>query len=435
MTAFDQFERRLPALLDDLAVTRMPDYADVLLARTAATRQRPGWTFLERWIPMSALTRRLAAAPQVPLRLAVVFAILVAAAIVGAIVAGSFTPHRPAPFGPAANGQIAYVDGTGRVLVGDPVTGQSKVVVNGGDNNRLAFSPDGSRLAFTRPAPGGALDLLVADADGSHLITITPSAIAAPAFIAWAPRGDQIVAVDVTGTLLSFDASRKAAPTNLSEKLGIGSIQIGSGHDDQTAHVFRPPTGDELLFVSHSGGTRLQAARLDGTGVRTLLVPASLGPGYVTLTGAQWSPDGSRVVVMAESLDTTSHLFVLDADGGNVLPLRGLSSDPRDDQAHPLWSPNGTQIGFQHWYRHATDAGVDVNPIEVVDLATGQIHEIGPTLLNGATWAWSPDGLSILELPADPPGDGHLLIVNVATGVVTRTSWIMSDLNWQRTAR
>jgi hypothetical protein len=430
MTAFDRFEQRLPDLLDDLAVARMPDYADVLLARTAATRQRPGWTFPERWIPMSALTRRLAAAPQVPLRLAVVVALLAVAALIGALVAGSLTPHRPAPFGPAANGQIAYIDGTGRILAGDPITGQSTVVI-GGSNSRVAYSRDGSRIAFLR-ASAGQFDLAVADADGSHVKTVSAAPIEAPTFMAWTPRGDQIATTNSRGQLLLFDASKAAEPTDLSQKLGV--VQVGSGNNDQTAHVFRPPVGDELLFVSDGARPLLRTAHLDGTNLQTLLDPTSLGLGYATLKGAQWSPDGSQILVMvATNGDSPYHLYLMDADGGHVHPLSSLSTVALADEAHAQWSPNGTQIAFQHWSRNP-DADQGFFGIAVVDVATGTLRNLGPTLINGAAWAWSPDGLSILELPAAPPGDGHMLIINVGSSVVQTAPWAnVSEINWQRT--
>jgi dipeptidyl aminopeptidase/acylaminoacyl peptidase len=434
MTAFDRFEQRLPALLDDLAFAQTPDYTDDLLARTAATRQRPGWTFPERWLPMSTITQRFAAAPRVPLRLAVAVALLLVAAIAGALIAGSFATHRPAPFGPATNGQIVYLDEAGQILSGDPVTGQSALVINGTGNRRITFSRDGSRLAFLRTAPGGTFDLVVADADGSHVKTVSPTPIFAPSFMAWAPRGDRIAMIDSTGKLLLFDVSGGAEPIDLSRKLGVSTISIGSGNNDQTTHVFRPPNGDELLFVTNGTGARLQTAHLDGTGLRTLLDPASLGLGS-SLMGAQWSPDGSQVVVMVSANNDGSpyHLYLVDADGGNVRPLSSLSSVPLADQGHPMWSPNGTQIAFQHWLREVGE-GEGFYPIGVVDVATGQLRDIGPTLINGATWAWSPDGLSILELPAAPSGDGHFLIVNVATGRTNQSPWIASDMNWQRTA-
>ncbi len=45
-----------------------PDYRDDLFRRTARTRQRPAWTFIERWLPMTFITARHSAAP--PLRAA-----------------------------------------------------------------------------------------------------------------------------------------------------------------------------------------------------------------------------------------------------------------------------------------------------------------------------------------------------------------------------
>jgi len=68
MTAFDRFERSIPELMTELAPLGAPDYVNDLLQRTAATRQRPAWSALERWIPMADLTGRLATAPRVPWR-------------------------------------------------------------------------------------------------------------------------------------------------------------------------------------------------------------------------------------------------------------------------------------------------------------------------------------------------------------------------------
>ena len=61
MSAFDRsgrLQQELPDLLTDIAAPQVPDYADDLLARTAVTRQRPRWTFLERWLPMGVIARR-----------------------------------------------------------------------------------------------------------------------------------------------------------------------------------------------------------------------------------------------------------------------------------------------------------------------------------------------------------------------------------------
>ena len=57
MTPIDRFERHLPDRLAELANAHVPDYFDDLLTQTGRSRQRPAWTFIERWIPMALLTQ------------------------------------------------------------------------------------------------------------------------------------------------------------------------------------------------------------------------------------------------------------------------------------------------------------------------------------------------------------------------------------------
>ncbi len=118
-----RIERQLPQILADLGAGSRPDYTEIILARTAAARQRPGWVFPERWLPMSALTQRMAAAPHVSWRALVVLAVLVLALVSAVLYAGSQQRRLPAPFGPAANGVIPYVS-NGDLYVGDPITGE-----------------------------------------------------------------------------------------------------------------------------------------------------------------------------------------------------------------------------------------------------------------------------------------------------------------------
>ena len=122
----------LPELLErDRAAPRTPDYLDDLLRQTARTRQRPAWTFPERWLPMVAIRPVRPPSPRFPVR------------IVGdsspscsspwswarARVAGS-QPHLPAPFGLARNGRVAYAAG-GDIYTADPRPGAAKAVVTG----------------------------------------------------------------------------------------------------------------------------------------------------------------------------------------------------------------------------------------------------------------------------------------------------------------
>ena len=101
MMPSDRFDRRLPAILDEISQPRTPDYFDDLLGQTARTRQRPAWTLLERWLPMVDVTRQPAFARQVPWRPIAVLTLIVLLLVASlAFVIGS--QHTvPAPFGPA----------------------------------------------------------------------------------------------------------------------------------------------------------------------------------------------------------------------------------------------------------------------------------------------------------------------------------------------
>lgn len=438
MTSFDRFEQRLPELFDELALPPRTDYLNNILARTVTTRQRPGWSFSERWLPMSALARRLSAVPRFPWRLAAAVALLLLAAILAVLIAGSGRARVPAPFGLADNGRIVFVDGVGRILTGDPETGLTTVVVDQPGNSRPVFSQDGTRLAFTRLHAAGGVDLLIADADGSDPRMLNADPMERPGYLAWSPRGDALVVTHDPGTLERYDTSRTAAPTILSENFQTGRIAIGySGFNDRSAGLFRPPNGDELVFVSYDGGVTLRVARPDGTDSRDLLSQATSDLGYTDLKAAQWSPDGSQIVVMVEIPirdKRWNHLYLINADGSNLRPLSPLSRDLMTDEGSPMWSPDGSRIAFQRWTNHADGSPEEFHPLAVVDVASGKLHDVGRVSNNGyASWEWSPDGASILAVPDDDSRE--VLVIDATTGTWTAAAWQARDaVSWQRTA-
>jgi len=55
MNGRDTLERELVAWFGEIAAPSTPDYTDAIVQLTAGRRQRPRWTFLERWLPMSVL--------------------------------------------------------------------------------------------------------------------------------------------------------------------------------------------------------------------------------------------------------------------------------------------------------------------------------------------------------------------------------------------
>ena len=133
MTPIDPLERHLPDGLADLANPRVPSYLNDILADTGRARQRPAWSFLERWLPMALIERRPATAP--PLRAAwvlllaalLVLTIAASSLIAGARLITSMLPNdtstnlsvAPA-YGAARNGLVAYETLDGDVNVVRP---------------------------------------------------------------------------------------------------------------------------------------------------------------------------------------------------------------------------------------------------------------------------------------------------------------------------
>ena len=118
MTASTRYERNLPGILDDLSAGPAPEYLDDVFARTGRMRQRPGWTFPERWLPVADIARTRAFAPAPPWRLIAVALVLIALVLAALVVVGSQRKVAP-PFGPARNGEIVY-DSAGDLYVGNP---------------------------------------------------------------------------------------------------------------------------------------------------------------------------------------------------------------------------------------------------------------------------------------------------------------------------
>ena len=178
MTTGSRFDRQLPEILEDLYVGPSPDYRDDVLAVATAGRQRPAWTFPGRWIPMADFAGRLSAPVRFPIRSLAVALVVVALIVAGALIYIGSRPRLPAPFGPAANGLVAYSQGSSLYGI-DDATGASHVLIMGAAQNGFgwwAFSPDGTKLAYGREAIQGY------DADG-HAVQAVAACLGGERFL------------------------------------------------------------------------------------------------------------------------------------------------------------------------------------------------------------------------------------------------------------
>ncbi len=99
----------------------------------------------------------------------------------------------------------------------------------------------------------------------------------------------------------------------------------------------------------------------------------------VTPTPTPEPPAVRTQIVFTSNRDGDLHIYVMDADGGNV---RQLTDDPAWDR-YPAWSPDGTQIAF------TSDRDGDED-IYVMDADGGNVRQLTDDPGEDYAPAWSP---------------------------------------------
>jgi Tol biopolymer transport system component len=430
MTTPTRIERSLPAILADLAAGPTPDYIEGVLSTTAQRRQRPTWTFPERWLPMADITSRQAVAPRLPSRMiAVALVILALIASAAAVYVGTHQTRLPAAFGPAANGQIPYAS-SGDIYLGDPVTGESRLLVKSPETESGAVtSPDGTQVAFARDVAGTTLaDVFVVGIDGSSLHKVTPEPIDQLQWGAWTPDARHLALIHqvypTEGDCPTVNCSVRRL--DLVDAAGGGAVETIATADGMDFVQFRPPDGRELLYRARVDGKwGLFAMDVDGASARQIIAPTVPAEMDLSFGGAAYSADGSRIFYQHADADGCCRLWVVNADGSNdheFLPL----GPGWDGEAVP--SPDGQWIAYWHNPNDGPAHGITVVRAD----GTGPTIDTGPT--NGGHWIWAPDSSKILMFQNDVDS-ANAWLLDPTGGPYTTVPWGSNgDLDWQRLA-
>lgn len=375
---------------------------------------------------MDLATQRVPTArlPWRQLGVLALIALLIAAAL--AVYVGS-RPRLPAPFGPAANGGIAY-SSSGDIVVGDPSSEEGRRLTTGPDlDTAPLYSPDGRKIAFLRATAAQDYDLMVIEHDGGEPIPVTTGSIAATDFVEWAPDSRWLLVGTAANEVFRVDAVRGGDPILLATDAILAS----------STSAFRPPDGRQILFHRESVGG-LWVMDSDGANVHLVIdnpEPENRDFGY-----ARWSPDGSMIAFPGTVGDGEQYrIFIVGADGSG---LRRLSTEAGIRVETDLrWSPDGTQISFNHWLKAPNTDRWDVQPIGILSVDSGEMTVVGPVGNSAGTLQeWSPDGRSLLALPAPlaergGSATGFASIIDVQTGEATNLPWgVETPASWQRLA-
>jgi len=429
----DRFDRRLPAILEEISQPRKPDYFDDLVGLSARTRQRPAWTMLERWLPVVDIARQPAFTRQVPWRpLAVLTLILLLILASLAYVLGS--GHSvPAPFGPARNGLVAYSE-NGDIYTADAARGNSTAIVKGPENDvNPRWSRDGTLLAFERLSDGSSNvgEVYVGRPDGSGLVPVTTTPLVNVTGYEFAPDGKRLlITADLGGSPGLFIAATDGSGIHHVD--GLGRV---------TDAAWRPPDGSEILFMdagTDDSGTDsgIYAVNSVDGHVRTIL-PGADAEGRLRGHPA-WSPDGSAISFgewtgAASGLSVRTHIVRADGTGDRPLPIPTGAVW----QGPNRWSNDGTRLLAIRGYTADTQ---EARPVIVPADGTGPGIEIpypgGIDTGTVADWEWAPDDSSILGTPTSVSGT---VLDQVLLDPANRTSrtvpWkSVSQPSWQRDA-
>jgi dipeptidyl aminopeptidase/acylaminoacyl peptidase len=274
-----------------------------------------------------------------------------------------------------ARGWIA-VGGAGMVAV-DPFDPSNRVVLTrrpDAFDRPLAWSADGSMLLFLsnsitdRSFPEG--DLYVLHADGTVVRLTTSGGVLGGSF---SPDGTEVVFAMITGF-----REREAVDSLFVVPVDGGTpreIETG-GEEPAFSYPAWSPDGERVFYfgVFRDGvddAPGLAWTNADGTGDGFLVGDLLLEEVEGESAGLAWSPDGDRLVFAGTSESGHSAIYLVDADGSDLIELIG-SDDQR--YAWPTWSPDGSRIAFAAGSRVLTirPDGTDVREVAGVS-ADGRI--------------------------------------------------------------
>jgi WD40 repeat protein len=259
----------------------------------------------------------------------------------------------------------------------------------GGSPRDPAWSPDGTRLAFTATRAGNQdIYVIARDGTGERRLTVDP---APDSGAAWSPDGGSI----------AFESTRD----------GDTDIYVMNADGTVVRHLTSTPGVDEHPAWSPDGRRIAFESARDGN--LELYVMAADGSAQTRVTSdpqpdhdPSWSPDGHELAFVSDTPPHTE-LLVISPDNGI---MRQLTGGIAKDES-PVWSPDGRLIAFSSNRRGAFSLYVlDAN--KTLDAYPRALRALGrnpdwaqlPPATTAPTYGRTANATPIGNVRVKPPG-------------------------------
>ena len=275
-----------------------------------------------------------------------------------------------------------------RIRVIDADGTDRHAVAGAGTAFEPAWSPDGARLAFVglEPRPGDeddAVQLFLVAAGGGGRTQLTHVAGGDMTGLAWSPDGTRI-------------AFAHTEPATLETRLAVinadgSGMQVLAGSVNE--HFATPswsPDGTRLTFVrGESERSLLSVVNADGTGLRTLRrIALDSNEGGLP----RWSPDGRRIAYVDARRDDF-HVYTIGPDGTG----RRRVGD-RGCVLGPDWRPDGRRLACVGVVRRAGKPRLGINIVGLDGRIRRSLPAAGGPRVRVDAPTWSPDGRRLTYL-------------------------------------